>query len=144
MRGFYPAFLFPDFVIIFSIMTNILISSMVISAVALLWRIFSREEFIAPKIEALPYLIRKPLTCGVCFSFWMSLLYIISFRPSFSGVSISAQMSPKCLFLTKFFTDWMILGMSSVFILYVFLTFWEGSHYFSHKAEELHAKNPKT
>ncbi len=121
-------------------MFNVLLLATAISAVSLLWRIFSRHDFIKNKIEYFPYVFKKPLTCGVCFTFWLTLAALLIFTP-FDGWQLPLRWSLGFITDTAIFiTHWFILGMGAVFLYYVFLTFYEGSHYLAHKAESLHQK----
>jgi len=123
-------------------LTALLVSSAIIAAITLLCRITLKEKYVEDKVDALPYLVRKPITCGVCRTFWITFVFQFLFvrfqenvflpglrQGSFGGVIAG---------LTGFFVSWMVTGMAAVFIFYLFLTFYEGSHYLAHKAEEMH------
>ena len=113
--------------------TNLFLTCTIISAIALLWRVFSKETIIEKAIDGLPHLIKKPLTCGVCFTFWLSFFCNLIFNPVLWNISANS--------LINFLAHWMITGMVSVSIYYIFLTFYEGSHYLAHKAEKLHVED---
>lgn len=121
-------------------MTQFLGSVFVISAVILLWRVTIKEKLVAKFIDRLPYLVRKPLTCGVCSTFWLS------FIAQFIFVKVPSEYIPFFAAFPEnsvatFFASWMITGMASVFVYYLFATFYEGSHYLAHKAEKMHEEN---
>ncbi|MBM3281405.1 MAG: hypothetical protein FJY91_01480 [Candidatus Harrisonbacteria bacterium] len=119
--------------------TNLFLSTLFLSAIVTLWRIFSRESFVKSRIEALPYFMRKLLTCGVCFTFWLSFFFNFAFLPIGGWVPpIFYAVSGTAFTILQFFVSWMITGMATVAIYYTFLVFYEGSHYLAHKAEEMH------
>lgn len=118
---------------------NLLAYSLIISGVGILWRIFRKEPGIAPRIDRLPHLIRKPLTCGVCFIFWISFFFLLLTEEPFSISVPLAFEAPSLLgAAADFVATWIMLGMSSAFVFYLFLFPYEGSHWASHSADAFH------
>lgn len=106
----------------------------------LLWRILSREKLLTEKIEKLPYLIQKPLTCGVCFTFWLTFFYQLILIHSPHIFYHIDWKSHILIDLFYFVFYWWVTAFIAVFIYYLFLTWYEGSHYLAHLAEKIHDK----
>jgi hypothetical protein len=121
--------------------TDTLITAAVIAALSLLARITLREKPVEALVDRLPYLLQKPITCGVCRTFWMTFISQFLFNTQIQNYSQIFQAYIQGLPSTPvtFLVSWMITAMLAVSMLYIFLTFYEGSHYLTHKAEEMHS-----
>jgi hypothetical protein len=62
------------------------------------------------------------LTCGSCFTFWLTLIFVLIFNPL--GTCLSSEMPLiSILFPVSYFAQWMSLGWGAVFLrfLYIYL-----------------------
>lgn len=111
-------------------MTPYISLAVVIASISILWRIFryDTENPINGYLDRWPYLPKKLITCGVCFTFWITLVFVL-----YSQYRNNIPFSTESIFL-----DWMTTGFYAVMLVYVFDTFYQISHYFKHKAEQGH------
>jgi hypothetical protein len=110
-----------------------------VAGVALLWRNFryDRDLSINARIDALPYLIRKPITCGLCVTFWIAGATTLVFHP-FAALVASLPYRHQTLeplrLPLEFGAQWMALGVGAVAIVYVIDTFFQISHVLKHRS----------
>lgn len=118
---------------------NLILSFSVIAGVALLYRNYryDQENSLNKYIDRLPYFLNKPLSCGLCFTFWVALAYNFVFTPlDFWSPEFRYQFSNTTKEVLTFLSSWMILGTGSGFIVYFIDTFFQVSHYFKHKTHK--------
>ena len=109
------------------------------AGVALLWRTYrydSDNQFNAT-LDRLPYMLRKPITCGLCFTFWVSFVTTVVFSPFQELVPILPYRFGAVTLIT-FLVQWFALGTLSTFVVYIVDTFFEISHYLKHAVGEQH------
>jgi hypothetical protein len=117
-------------------MTTFLIAAAV-AGTALLWRNYryDSEIRINGALDRLPYLLQKPITCGLCFTFWISLVATIIFFPFpalIESLPYRLQLSEPVMAFVTFFVQWFALGALSTMIVYIVDTLFEASHYLKH------------
>lgn len=120
---------------------DLIFSSAIIAGIASLWRNF-RYDTDNPAnayLNKLPYFLKKPITCGLCVTFWIAFFFSIFFIP------LGEWLPPTRFFfsdtvevLVTFFTSWMIVGTGAALILYFLDTLFEISHFYKHTAHTLH------
>ncbi len=120
--------------------TDAIYSCAVIAGAAILWRNFryDKENPANKYLDRLPYWLRKPVTCGVCFTYWAAGAYAIVVDPLTDWIPPFRFPFGAAEALMTFFFCWMILGTGAAFIVYVLDTFFEISHYYKHKAAHEH------
>lgn len=122
---------------------TILFGAGVITAISLLWRVFRYDDDnpLKKRLDTLPYLLQKPITCGICSTFWFALIYtafaypVYGLTPFFPSFEV---LSSSLIGFAHFVCTWMIFGLTSISLYYVFLTFYEVSHYYAHLAHPTH------
>jgi sterol desaturase/sphingolipid hydroxylase (fatty acid hydroxylase superfamily) len=119
--------------------TAFIFGGSIVAGTAALWRTFryDDENPLNKKIDAWPYILRKPITCGVCSTFWIALIYSFGFDLS-PEVLIPLSTAPWFASTFSFLAEWMLLGFAAIFQLYIFVFFFDVSHYYAHKAEHAH------
>ena len=80
-------------------------------------------------------ILRKPITCGICFTFLMAFVFSILFDFRMPSLQLKFNFNDFD-WLVSFFSTWMVLGVGSAFLVYVFDTFFQISHYYKHKAHK--------
>lgn len=113
---------------------DLIFSAMAVAGVSALWRNFRYDtDNPANKyLNKLPYILKKPITCGICFTFWAAGVFNIFFVPLLGWLPL--QRFSLEIPLAEFFVSWMVLGTASALILYILDTFFEVSHFYKHKA----------
>jgi len=115
-------------------MINFLISTLVVSGIAVLWRALRMRH------AGLVAFLRKYLgfyatafLCGFCFTFWVSFFYLLVFNPLESWVLPFRYIpsGPIVSFL-HFLCSWMALGFVSVTFRFVFVLLKESVDHFTH------------
>jgi len=116
---------------------DIIFSCAVVAGVAALWRNFRYDtDNPANKyLNRLPYVLRKPITCGLCVTFWVALAFTALFDPLVSWLPPTRfAFSETLQTILAFLSSWMALGTGSALMLYVLDTFLEVSHFYKHRA----------
>lgn len=112
-----------------------------IAGFSLLWRNFryDTDNPLYSFFENLPYGIRKPITCGLCVTYWITLLVLCIYNPLFTYIFPALTHLPVILqYSSSFISTWMITGTVSVMVVYFIDTLYQVSHFFAHKAHESH------
>ncbi|MDB5244387.1 MAG: hypothetical protein JWN18_257 [Parcubacteria group bacterium] len=109
------------------------------AGVSLLWRTYryDSENSFNVVLDAWPFWIRKPLTCGLCFTFWIALIVSGIFSPFTHLIGdLPYRVEPEywTAQIVAFLVGWLALGTLSVFVLYLIDTLFQISHYFKHAA----------
>lgn len=113
------------------------------AGVALLWRTYrydSDNRFNAA-LDRLPYILRKPVTCGLCFTFWTAFFesFVFSPFPSLvSGLPFRIVLEEGGVSVATFLVQWLALGTCATAVVYIVDTFYEISHYLKHSVGVLH------
>ena len=113
-----------------------------VAGVALLWRTYryDSDNKFNTVLDRLPYALRKPITCGLCFTFWISLLATIIFSPFAAAIAFLPYRFALggAIGVVNFLIQWFALGTAAVTVVYVVDTFFEISHYLKHAVGEQH------
>lgn len=117
--------------------TNLVLIAAAVAGVSLLWRVYryDSENPLNVYLDKLPYLFRKPITCGMCVTFWISLCATILYTPL---AGIVSSLPTRFPFMNApvvgFVFEWMVLGTTAALFVYVIDTFYQVSHYYKHAA----------
>jgi hypothetical protein len=115
----------------------LLISALAVAGAAVLWRnILENHPKLKASISNILGKADKVLLCGSCFTYWLSLVFVLIFNP-LSGLVINAgnkifQDFSHC------FISWMALGMMSVIIRFGYVAIQELVSYQVHKLHDNH------
>ena len=74
--------------------------------------------------------IGKAFLCGSCFTYWMSLLYVLCIKPIANIFSVS--------FSTYIFFSWMAISYGSVLLRFFYVMIQEVVHYQMHHIRDTH------
>lgn len=114
---------------------DIILSSLSISAAALLWKIIRKEKALSGKVDALKPIFRKQLVCSVCLLFWLSFFFSLFFSPLQSWIP---ELQMDTLWgessIIPFLLQSMVLGFLSTLWFHVAILCIETSHYLTEKA----------
>lgn len=110
-----------------------------VTGLVLLWRTFryDDENPLNAKLDAWPYVLRKPITCGLCITFWLALLSALLFEPfpqMMNMIALRIALPPGITDLIRFLASWLALGTLSSAMVYFIDTFYQVSHYYKHAA----------
>lgn len=116
------------------------LSGAIVAGTTALWRTFryDKENPVNAYIDSWPYWARKPITCGLCSTFWIALCYSFTIALDPSELIPFTFTHPAYIFFTK----WILLGSFAAIELYVFVFFFDVSHYYAHQAHH-HAQEEK-
>jgi hypothetical protein len=115
--------------------------ALTIAGLSLLWRNFryDTDNPLYPFFEKLPYGIRKPITCGLCVTYWITCLILFVYNPLYATILPLLAHTPTLIqYVGAFIGTWMITGTVAVCIVYTVDTLYQISHFFAHKAHEPH------
>lgn len=113
---------------------QLLITSLFVAGIAVCWRNLQTDlNALSSALSKLPYLLRKPLTCGFCFTFWAALATALIANP-LAGVSGLWQTSVPAAWqpLADLFVGWVVVGMLAVIIRFGYVVLQELVHYQVH------------
>ena len=100
-----------------------------IAGLSALWKNLLDEPLILRTVKRLPYVVSRALTCGFCFTYWLSLIVLL-IMDNFTFDSI-----------LSFIKNWMILSLISASLYYLFMILQEISIILAHKHEAMHKKS---
>jgi len=107
-------------------MPEYLFLCLVVAGIATLWRnLLAMNAPLRDGVHSLPF--QKALTCGFCFSYWLSLLAIVLWQPQFGSAIPSLrwqflEVLEPCI---RFIASWMVLGMGSVIVRFGYVAIQE-------------------
>ncbi len=119
-------------------MMVLLSSAAAVAGIVALWRNFRYDTDNPANIylDRLPYLLQKPITCGLCVTFWIALIFESIFAVPNALPPTHAFIPDTWTAVAGFIASWMVLGTVSAFILYMLDTFFEVSHFYKHRAHQ--------
>jgi len=117
------------------IIINFILTSFAIAGASVLWRSFLYDSrMLREGVRGrLPKFFGKALTCGLCFTFWLSLFVALITDP-FAGwlPPFRFALSPGLYAPIQIFVSWMALGMLSALIRFSYAALSELVHYQVH------------
>lgn len=110
-------------------LTEFFFSCLFVAGVSVLWRNM-REDL--PKIDTLflnrlPWIFRKSLKCGYCFTMWFAFFFLCVFQPLEDWIPPN-HLSPSLIPIVRFFFHWIVLGFLSAAIRFVYVIWQERVH----------------
>lgn len=127
-------------------LSGLILSAVAIAGVSLLWRTYryDDENPLNKYLDRLPYLPRKSITCGICFTFWVAFLFAIIFEPLQGFLPENRfDFSLGTLGMLEFIFSWMVLGSLSALLVYLIETLFQVSHYYKHESQTSHHEHKK-
>lgn len=101
-------------------------SSLIVASVSILWRsTLNKNKSIGKYLRnKFPVFLGTALTCGLCFTYWVTLFFVLAYKPlplDFFIFNNFENFEPK--YISYLFLSWMIIGYGAVSFrfLYVFL-----------------------
>ncbi len=104
-------------------MELIIQSALVVSAISILWRSTLKKK---PKLtenikKTFPFFLGTAITCGLCFTFWVTFFFVIIFNPlPVSFFPFNDFENLLTLFFTHRFLSWMLIGVVALFIRFTY------------------------
>ena len=117
------------------IIVDFILTSFTVAGIAVLWRSFLYDSAaLRDGIRArLPKFFAKALTCGMCFTYWLSLLVVVVFDPLGGWLPpLRFGVAPWAYAPLQITVSWMAIGMLSVFIRFSYAALSELVHYQVH------------
>jgi hypothetical protein len=104
-------------------MQIIITSALIISAISILWRsTLKKKPAMSEKLKkTFPFFLGTAITCGLCFTFWVSFFFVLIFNPipqTFFSFNNFENLS--VVFFSHRFLSWMILGVVALFIRFTY------------------------
>jgi hypothetical protein len=122
---------------------DIIIVVLAVAGVSLLWRTYryDPENPFNDKLDRLPYVLRKPVTCGLCFTFWISCVCTVILVPLANvAFALPYRFPVAAIFrsIIGFGIEWFALGTLATAVVYAVDVLFQVSHYYKHKAAHEH------
>ncbi len=116
---------------------NYFLTCAAIAGLAIIWRnwLIDHKQF-SSFLKKIPFL-GKALTCGSCFTYWISLLALTIYNPikdwpilSYNNVYIN--------FLFTLLFQWMAISFGAVFLRFIYVLIQELVNYLTHGVNQNH------
>jgi len=109
------------------------ISAAALAGFAVLWRNWLEDhphwkEWIHRHFKT----IGKAVTCGSCFTFWITLIFVLIFNPINDFLSLSTPFM-RLMWATSYFLQWMALGWGALFLRFLYIAFQEATSIMVHR-----------
>jgi hypothetical protein len=112
---------------------NFFLSSCAIAGIAVLWRnILNDHVSLKEGIENKLKFFHKIFTCGSCFTYWISLLFVVLSDPLDFWLPFSAEFF-------NLFVHWMAVAFLSVIMRFTYISIQELVYYQVHHLREDHS-----
>jgi hypothetical protein len=114
---------------------DIILSSLLISSIALLWKLLRSEKVIADRVDRLKPVFRRQMVCSPCLMFWLSLFFSILFNPLRSWTPrLQVETLWGEAFLIPFVFQTLILSVLASAWFHLVIILIETSHSLTEKA----------
>lgn len=105
--------------------TSYILSVFSIAGFTVLWRkILHDFPVIGEQLSLRLPVVGKAFTCGLCFTYWISLFFVLWYNPvpNWTGT----------LFAFHLFLSWMVVAFGAVFLRFLYVSIQELVHYQVH------------
>ncbi len=104
-------------------------SSLIIASLTILWRsTLNKNDKLGPYLrKAFPVFLGTALTCGLCFTYWITLFFSLIFNPLPLEFFI---FNSKNNFLIHIFFSWMSIGFVALVFRFSFALIQEKVNYY--------------
>lgn len=118
------------------------ISAAALAAFAVLWRNWLEDHpHWKDWLHGYLGVIAKALTCGSCFTFWITLIFVLIFNPIGMFFSLVAPFS-GLRFGTSYLFQWMALGWGALFLRFLYVAIQEATGIMVHNfSDHNHGKD---
>ncbi len=116
--------------------TNFILTSCAIAGAAVVWRSFLYDfKWLREGIKShTPIYIGKMLTCGTCFTYWLTLLVVIIFDPLAGWLPTQrVQLGGEVAVLLQIVFSWMAIALIATLLRFGYAAISELVHYQVHK-----------
>ncbi len=120
---------------------QLFVVSLLVAGIATGWRnLLSDIPTLSNIVKKLPYLLRKPVQCGFCFTFWLALAAVLTIDV-LPGFSLVLNFDAPVVFASglEVLARWMAVGMLSVIIRFGYVALQELVHYQVHEVRGKHS-----
>ena len=121
-------------------MENLLQSVFIVASVAILWRsTLKKKPELADKInKKFPFFLGTAITCGLCFTFWTTFVFVLIFNPFSPDFFAFNRFSGLVGIFAHFFLSWMLIGVSALFIRFTYAILEETVDWLNKKNGHIH------
>ncbi len=108
-----------------------ILSALAIAGTSALWRNLQEDiPAITQTLEKyVPWPLRQSLTCGFCFTYWLSLFFLVFSNPFHAWtVPLRISFGPLSSLITLGI-EWMALAISAAFVRFAYVNLQELTHY---------------
>ncbi len=103
-------------------MLTIIQISFIIASISILWRsTLNKNKKIGKYLKnKFPVFLGTALTCGLCFTYWISLFFILLYQP-LDFFMFNTFDNPTVKHISHTFLSWMFVGFISVFLRFLYV-----------------------
>ena len=116
-------------------MIETLQSMVVIASISILWRsTLNKKDALRVGIQKkFPIFLGTALTCGLCFTYWVTLVFVIIFSPIPANFfSFTSGFSEGLSFVFHLFFSWMFIGFGALSLRFLYALLQEGVNKLNH------------
>lgn len=117
-------------------MTPVLQSIFVVAALSILWRsTLNKKPHLRDYLKKLfPFFLGTALTCGLCFTFWTTLGFVVFYNPlPIDFFVFNSFANEHARFLSHLFLSWMCIGTPALFVRFLFALLQEEVNFMNEK-----------
>jgi hypothetical protein len=121
--------------------TNLFLSAAAIAGFAVIWRnLLQKSKSLQSFLNTnFPYFLSYALQCGSCFTYWLTLLFLVFFNPLKNwSLPVEFEINKTISELLMFLINWMILALVAVTMRFVYVAIQEIVNYFTHQRQAHH------
>lgn len=121
-------------------LSTFLFSAMAIAGMTVLWRSWLRDHSSwTIALGRIPFRLGKSLTCGTCFTFWLTLVILLLVRPALPEFQSNIFASNEAIsHIVSLFLQWMALSWAALIGRFTYAALEEVVYFFVHHIREGH------
>jgi hypothetical protein len=119
-------------------LADFLVLTLAAAGIALIWRdLLIDFPKLKARVKALPFPLGKALTCGSCFTYWLSLVFVLAIDPLGGWLPALTFSAPVWLHeAVRVLFSWMAFGTAAVTMRFTAVAVQELVHYQTHVLNE--------
>lgn len=113
-------------------------SILTVAGIAVLWRNLLKDlAWLKHLVGKLPWILKKAVSCGFCFTYWLSLFFVILCNPLQGWLPpLRIDLSSYLILPLQILMSWMIVGIGSVIIRFGYAALQELVHHQVHTVSQ--------
>ena len=98
-------------------------SMVIIASISILWRsTLNKKDALRVSLQKIfPVFLGTALTCGLCFTYWITLVFVLTVTPiPYGFFSFSHHTYPVVSGILHTFFSWMFIGLGALFLRFLY------------------------